>query len=293
MGGGGRGVGERRHGVHPRGIPPDDLEHAGGRRRRSGCAAEVVVRDVAAGAETVIATHELITGGVGSFWTQVSPDASQAIYRMNPSDPRMSHCLVSLAGGAARCLETVFRFALASGWRPDGTRIVGECEHGAICEMNPADWSIRQIVHKPEGEELLYPSYSWDGKWIAFMQRGGGNTAIAMARVREDGSVVTQAEWVRVSPAEVKAASRPRFSADGKLVFYIRNEGGVQHLVRQPVDLTAGRASGPVMIAPIQIFPAWFADSIGTSPSTVDVSKSRVYFNSVELRGNVWTTSLH
>jgi WD40 repeat protein len=255
---------------------------------------ELVARDLAAGTETVIASHDLMIGGIGSFWTQVSPDASQAVYRMNPGPTKIGHCLVSLMGGAPRCLEMQFRFSLASGWRPDGTRIVGECEQGAICEMDPADRSVRQIVHKPAGEELLYPSYSWDGKWMAFMQRGGGNTAIAMARVRADGTVAPETEWVRVSPAEVKTAARPRFTQDGKLIFYIKNEGGVQHLVRQPVDLAAGRAGGPAaVIAPVQIFPAWFADSIGSPTSTVAVSKDRVYFNSVELRGNVWTTSLH
>jgi eukaryotic-like serine/threonine-protein kinase len=271
---------------------------------------ELVSRELAAGTETVIATHELITGGIGSFWTHVSPDASQAIYRMNSNRGRGSigHCLLSLMGGAPECRATACsagsrescellldpRFSLASGWRPDGTRVLGECEDGGICELNPADWNVRQIVHKPAGEVLLYPSYSWDGKWIAFMQRGGGLTAITMARVTANGTVAPRSEWVRISPAEVKAAARPRFSADGKLIFYIKNEGGVQHLVRQPVDLAAGRAGGPaVVIAPVQIFPAWFADSIGSPTSTVEVSKDRVYFNSVELRGNVWTTSLH
>ena len=40
-----------------------------------------------------------------------------------------------------------------------------------------------------------------------------------------------------------------------------------------------GRAAGPaVAIAPVQIYPAWFADWIGASASTVEVSKDRVYF---------------
>ena len=54
---------------------------------------------------------------------------------------------------------------------------------------------------------------------MAFMQRGEGVTVIAMARVRDDGSLSPQSEWVRVSPREVKAASRPRFAEDGKRVF--------------------------------------------------------------------------
>src|SRR5258708_39384691 len=160
--------------------------------------------------------------------------------------------------------------------------------------MDTADWSVRKIVPKPAGSELLYPSYSWDGKWMAFMHRGGGVTAIAMARVREGGSLAPQPEWVRVSPPEIKAASRPRFRRDGKRIFYIRNEGGVQHLVVQPVDLAAGRPlAPPVDIAALQIYAAWFADSLGSPSSTVQVSTTRVFFNSVELRGNVWSTRLY
>ena len=254
---------------------------------------ELVSLDMSARTETVIASHAVGNGGIGSFWNQLSPDGSQVVYRLMPGR-FINQCLVSLGGGAPRCQEMQARFSLASGWRPDGARIAGECEQGAICEMDPADWSVRQIVPKPADTELLYPSYSWDGKWMAFMQRKGGVTAIAMARVRTDGSLAPQSEWVRVSPAEVKAASRPRFTRDGKRIFYIRNEGGVQHLVAQPVDLASGRPLGPpVDIAALQIYAAWFADLIGSPSSTVQVSATRVFFNSVELRGNVWATTLY
>jgi serine/threonine protein kinase/Tol biopolymer transport system component len=254
---------------------------------------ELVSRDLASGAESVIATHQLQMGGIGSFWTQVSPDGSQAVYRMVPERFKINQCLVPMTGGAARCLETGDHFTLASGWRPDGRRVLGECNQGAICEMDPADWSVRQIVPKPANTSLLYPSYSTDGKWLGFMQRSGGTTAIALARVRGDGSVAPPAEWMRVSPSEVKNAARPRFTDDGRFILYIKNEGGVQHLLRQPVDLAAGKPGGPaVETATIQSFPAWFADTIGSPTSTVEVSRGRVYFNTVELRGNVWTMSL-
>jgi serine/threonine protein kinase len=259
---------------------------------------ELVVHDMASRTETVIASHAVT--GIGSFWCQLSPDGGRVIYRLVPRGSNVgppfsiNQCLVSLGAGAPRCLETQARFNLGSGWRPDGSRIVGECEKGAICEMDPSDWSVRQIVPNPPGSELLYPSYSWDGKWMTFMQRGGGVTAIAMARVRDDGSLVPQPEWVRVSPPEIRAASRPRFTQDGKSIFYIRNEGGVQHLVRQRVDPASGRPLAAALdVAPVQIYAAWFADSLGSPPSTVQVSTTRVFFNSVELRGNVWATRLY
>src|SRR5258708_19901043 len=114
--------------------------------------------------------------------------------------PSINQCLVSLGGGAPRCQEFQLRFGLASAWRPDGARIVGECEDGAICEMDPADWSVRQIVPKPPDTQLLYPTYSWDGKWMTFMQRAGGVTAIAMARVRNKCSLAPQPPSLPASP---------------------------------------------------------------------------------------------
>ena len=169
----------------------------------------MVARDLDSGAETVIASHELLPGGIGSFWTEISPDASQAVYRMNPKagDAQISHCAVSLTGGAPRCfaIPFSFRFGLVSGWRPDGKRVLGECERGAICEMDPMDWSIRKVVPQPTDEQLLYPSYSLGRKVDgSLMQRGGGTTAITMARALADGGIAPRNEWVCISPAEIR-----------------------------------------------------------------------------------------
>ena len=43
---------------------------------------------------------------------------------------------------------------------------------------------------------------------------------------------------------------------------------------------------------PVQPFPAWFAYSIGASGTTVDVSRDRVFYNTSDVRGNIWAMSL-
>ena len=98
---------------------------------------ELVARDLATGAEMVMASHELLPGGVGSFYTHVSPDAKQVVYRtvyrpksMKFGEFTIGHCLVSLMGGAPRCLETQARFWLASGWRPGGDADSGRVRNG-------------------------------------------------------------------------------------------------------------------------------------------------------------------
>jgi hypothetical protein len=58
-------------------------------------------------------------------------------------------------------------------------------------------------------------------------------------------------------------------------------------------QLTAARLASRLGGRALQIYAAWFADSLASPSSTVQISTTRVFFNSVELRGNVWATTLY
>jgi hypothetical protein len=253
--------------------------------------AQVVALDRKAGTETLLATQQVGGAGIGSLWTQVAPDGSQAIYRVILPN-NYSHYLVSTTDGAPRRVVPADDFGLASTWRPDGRHVVGECKGGAICELDTATGSMRDLLAKPVGIELLYPALSWDGKWIACMRRGQSGTVICAARVRTDGTLPGESEWVEISPRGI-AASRPRFASDNRGIYYLLSEGGVQSLFRQDIDPDSGRPLGERRnLAPVQVFPAWFGYSIGASSSTVDVSRDRVFYNTADVRSNVWAMSL-
>jgi Tol biopolymer transport system component len=244
---------------------------------------ELVLRDRAAGTETVLAAHDVALLGAGSFFPQVSPDGKRVIYRAFTNPPGIY--LVSTDGGASHFLG-LRDFGLASDWSPDGTRVIGECNpvSNGICQLDPATDKVRGLLKDPQGGELLYPSFSWDGKWVAFMLRRGGRTVIGVTPVRGDGSLAGEAEWIRISSEDINA-SRPRFAPDGSSLYYLIARGSSMMLMRQKLDPDSKRPSGDA----VQLAPIPFS---GAGVSLISVTRDRLFFNTSEVRSNVWMTNI-
>ena len=252
---------------------------------------QLVLRDRASGTETVLAAHSVILEGAGSFWPQVSPDGRRILYRVL-APPTFGQYLVSADGGTPRFLSASKDFGLASDWSPDGTRALGECQPvtKGICELDPDDETVRVVLNDPRGGQLLYPSYSWDGKWVVFMWRRAGRTVICVTPVREDGTFGSAAAWVGISPDDAEAA-RPRFSPDGSSVYYESTRGSVVTLVRQQLDpVTRRTVEQPVLLAIVQTIPS----GLFLTPTVhiLSVTRDRVFFNNIDARSNIWTTTL-
>jgi hypothetical protein len=185
-------------------------------------------------------------------------------------------------------------FNLASDWFADGTRVLGECTPttAGLCALDTTTGTVTRLLRDPQGE-LLSPSWSWDGRWVAFMRRRrDSGTRICVTPVRQNGSFGGEADWIEIS-APGTSSTRPRFAPDGNSIFYLLNEKGVLTLVRQGLDPASKRARGvPARLGPVQLFPATVAYSIGASPSVLGVTSTRVFYNAIEARSNVWMTSI-
>jgi Tol biopolymer transport system component len=253
---------------------------------------QLVMRDRMTGVETVLATHEVFGGGAGSFWPQVSPDGTLIIYRALVTN-RPGQYLVSAEGGEPRPVAPGSAFNLAGDWFPDGRRVIGECaptELGlpgamfGICDLDPATGMVRRLLKAPQGVELLSPSLSWDGKWVSFMLRRSGRTVICATPVRPDGTVAGEADWLQISP-ENGDASRPRFSPDGSNIYYELKRRGTLILVKQKLDPATKRTlEQPLQLAQVEIS--------GNVQNIVTVTRDRVFFNTDEIRSNIWVTRL-
>jgi Tol biopolymer transport system component len=252
---------------------------------------QLVMRDRMTRAETVLATHDVFGGGAGSFWPQVSPDGTLIIYRALTRPA--GQYLVSAEGGEPRLAVSGSKFNLAGDWFPDGRRVIGECAptelglQGAmfgICDLDSATGMVRRLLKAPQGVELLSPSLSWDGKWVSFMLRRSGRTVICATPVRPDDTVASEAEWLQISP-ENGDASRPRFSPDGSTIYYELKRGGILILVKQKLDPATKRPlEKPLQLAQVEIS--------GNVQNIVAVTRDRVFFNTDEIRSNIWMTRL-
>jgi Tol biopolymer transport system component len=251
---------------------------------------QLVLRDRARGTETVLAAHAVFLEGAGSFWPQVSPDGRRILYRVLAQPP--GEYLVSADGGAPRFLAASTDFGLASDWSPDGTHALGECQPitKGICELDPDEDKVRVVLTDPQGGQLLYPSYSWDGKWVVFMWRRGGRTVVCATPFRDDGTLDGAAAWVVISPDDAEAA-RPRFSPDGSSVYYESTRGSVVTLVRQQLDLVTRRpVKQPVRLATVQTVPSGLF--LAPTVNVLSVTRDRVFFNNIDARSNIWMTTL-
>ena len=171
--------------------------------------------------------------------------------------------------------------------------MIGEClpTTRGICAVEPNSGGVAPILTDPEGGELLYPGASWDGEWITFMRRLSGATRVYVAPVDRDGIPRGLSEWSAISP-EGLTGSRSRFAPDGNALFYLLTDRGTISLVRQMLNPLSKHVVGnPVRLATVQLFPTTLSYSFGASASIVEVTKDRVYFNTIDLRSNVWMTA--
>jgi hypothetical protein len=122
------------------------------------------------------------------------------------------------------------------------------------------------------------------------MRRQSGRTAIVITSVNDDASLAGNDAWFAISSDDVDGA-RPRFSPDGSAVFYLQTRGNVMTLVRQAVDVKARKAIGsPVHVANVQNIPQ-SVFNIGLQ-NVLTVTRDRVFFNTAEVRSNVWMTKI-
>jgi hypothetical protein len=255
---------------------------------------ELVVRNLRSGEERVFAAHELLNAGHGSIWPQVSPDGKQVFYRLAPGNKggETGDFILPLDTGEPRKVAGLDQFQLGSDWSADGKRVLGECPPPkfGICELDPSSGAVRKMfVH--EADQLLYPSQSWDGRWIVFGRRKpGGMTGIWVARMSSDG-LEREDRWAEISPPHTDN-SRPRFSADGGSVYYVLGQGGMRLLALQRIDGRTGKANGPVSLPlkrPLEIT----ALTGGSGPyPLISVTSGGVYYSSLGLRSNVWMTKV-
>jgi Tol biopolymer transport system component len=252
---------------------------------------QLVLRDRARDREMILGSHAVRLGGGGSFWPQVSPDTKRVVYRVNGERETLTY-VVSTDGGAPRPLAASKEFSLASDWAPDGRRVIGECmpPGRGVCELDPDADRARLLLAAPAGEQLLYPSYSWDGRWLALMRRRAQGTVATIVPVDADGSFAAPHRWIAASPEDADA-QRPRFAPDGASLFYHLTRGNVTTLVRQALDPVTMQPSGdPVAMAPILSIPQSVFNI--ALQHVISVTNDRVYFNTAEIRSNVWMTRL-
>ena len=123
--------------------------------------------------------------------------------------------------------------------------------------------------------------FSHDGRWVTFdATQKSKSSRIYVVPFRK--AVLPRSEWIAIT--EGGSGDKPRFSYDGKLIFFRSNRDGSRRLWAQRLGSDMRPDGKPVAVYPLgqsKLGPAISDDEIGVGPQ-------RIVFTQVEEMSNIW-----
>ena len=204
--------------------------------------------------------------------------------------PRKSTLVILSADGSSERTVTTpdVREITPYDWSSDGKWILGSCEQGpaertGVCLL-PVDAAPRaeeqlRIIASDPDRNLYQATFSPNQKWIAFNATSPGLSAIYVMSA-EGG------QWTAVSEGTFWD-DKPRWSPDGKTVYFVSNRSGFLNVWGRRFDPVAGKPSGdPFRVTNLEN-PS---ERVSSPVSTMElaIAPNQMVLPIVEASGSVW-----
>lgn len=229
-----------------------------------------------------------------------SPDEARIVYqrrsRSSAGVPDRRAVVVMDVAGADRTPVEVLPIAegqdvLPTDWRADGQAILSACRLAVadplgVCELTLPVGSatparLKQLAVEP-GLSLYQQRYAPNQRWISFMAVPRKDRSASTIYVIPSGG----GPWRPVTDGQAYD-DKPRWSADGRSIFFISNRDGRFEVWGRRFDPDAGRAEGP----PFRLTSLEGARQI-LSPYLTDmemfITPTRVFLPMFETSSRVW-----
>lgn len=183
------------------------------------------------------------------------------------------------------------RVLVPSDWSRDGTALLATCELGknrelGICRLAldaapAADQQMRIITSRAE-RSLWQAHYSPDDRWIVF-------SAFRDKDIRTSNLYVMPAaggDWIPITDGDAYD-DKPRWSADGRTIYYVSNRSGFVNVWGRRIDTSTGRPAG----APFRV--TTFDSPDRTLLPVFDgldlsVARNSLFLSISDISGQVW-----
>jgi len=241
--------------------------------RRSG-SRDIWLKDLGTGQEIAVSSSQ-----VAAVNPNFSPDGDALAFQAKEKG-RFVSFVVSLGGGH---LNRLCEDCSDYGWSSDEKRLVLVGTFPArISVLDLASRRRTALLNDPE--HLLWNArFSPDDRWVSFNATAPGRSQIFVAPVRS--GIVPESEWISV--ANGVWDDKPRWSPDGKMIYFVSERDHFRCIWAQPLDARK-HPVGP----PIPIFHAHEARrslaNLGSGTLSISVARDKIVFNMSEQTGNVW-----
>ena len=147
---------------------------------------------------------------------------------------------------------------------------------------------ILQAEHLP----LYLAQFSPDKRWIVFLAEfGPGHSAIYVARMR-GFQAIPRSEWQPVVDSK-NPVDKPRFSPDGKLIYFTLDRNGSRSVQALRFDAESGRPIGEPFLVYDFRSPRLSMLAVNLSDLALCVAQDKIVMLLAESNWNIWMTELN
>jgi eukaryotic-like serine/threonine-protein kinase len=197
---------------------------------------------------------------------------------------------VSLEGGRPKRLCT--GCSLPTSWFDSNRAIL--YREGSPSSINMVDPQTgeRRLILKQDGVSLSEPSWSPKTEYLLFTMQSEseGNKQIFAVRFPKSTSSV-QGKRIPITEAS-KSSDRPRWSGDGRTIFYVSTRDGFSCLWGQAFDPEAGEISGLPFAVMHYHNRRDSIDVVAPRSFNLSVAGDSIYFNLGESSSSIWIGKL-
>lgn len=234
--------------------------------------------------------------GVGRGWPRWSRDGQQLSYRHIRRENNRSEYAIGILSAENNESKIVTAFAnralyLMTDWTADNQSLLGSMkrephEHSmiALFPLSAApniETQARVLAENPE-YNLWSPRFSPNEQWIVFnaIKVGGGAPSTLYVIPAAGG------DWVQLTDGTMWS-DKPRWSPDGKTIYFISNRAGFFNVWGLKFDPQAGQPVGePFRLTTLESPSRMLTTQI--SGMQIGVSADRLIVPVMEVSGNVW-----
>jgi Tol biopolymer transport system component len=171
-------------------------------------------------------------------------------------------------------------------WSPDGKWLLAGTREGIwlvpVAAAPHAETAAQKITSPDPGHELYQPQFSPDGRWIVF-------EAVADSPNLEPTLYVVPTSggpWTRITDNK-HWDDKPRWSPDGRTIYFVSRRGGFFNVWGIHFDPTAGKTVGqPFQVSkfesPRLMIPRWIP------PVGLSLTEDKLVLTMAEESGGIW-----
>ncbi len=246
--------------------------------------------DLVQGTESVVAADDLFVRDE----PQWSPDGKRLAYiRLRPASAEVQAVLWDTDKRSEVPLTEPQRAGLfIYDWAPDGKSILASADNPEtgqtevwqipidVTSSSRRDWKL--VAARP-GIDLFQARFSPDGHWIVFegIRNSSRGLASAIFLVSAAGG-----EWNQLTDGQ-HWDDKPRWSPDGRMIYFLSGRSGFYNVFRVPVDPARGKPTGP--LSQVTDFHDAVLMVARTIPSVdIDVTHDKLMVTTSQSSGSIW-----